>query len=214
MKHSFIDKYSSLESPIHRISSSFKFTFAFTFLITVLLLPLDKIEFSGIIIAFVFLMVFSAILASRVPISFVLKRSAVILPFSVFIMMTNFILCGGKLEILLMFFLKSYISILIIILLVSTTSFASIISVLSRIHLPRVFIIAFSFMYRYFFVLIDELEKMLRAVKLRSCGIKRRRLLMTYVHIIGILFIRSYERAERVYKAMVLRGFDGKSDNL
>jgi cobalt/nickel transport system permease protein len=69
-------------------------------------------------------------------------------------------------------------------------------------------------MYRYFFVLVDELEKMLRAVKLRSFKNNRFKTFSILANIVGVLFIRSYERSERVYNAMSMRGFDGEIKKL
>ena len=53
---------------------------------------------------------------------------------------------------------------------------------------------------------------MVRAVKLRSGGLRGIGLFRVYSQILAILFIKSYERAERVYHAMLMRGYDGNGD--
>jgi cobalt/nickel transport system permease protein len=72
-----------------------------------------------------------------------------------------------------------------------------------------VFVVQLLFLYRYLFVVGDEGGKMFRSVELRSE--KARPLgLRTYGSLIGTLLLRSMDRAERVYRAMVARGFDGE----
>lgn len=80
--------------------------------------------------------------------------------------------------------------------------------------MPRVMIMILSFMYRYIFVLVDEVMRMRQARDSRNFGGKRLWQLRTIGNMIGTLFIRSYERGERVYAAMLARGFDGHSRTL
>jgi cobalt/nickel transport system permease protein len=80
---------------------------------------------------------------------------------------------------------------------------------LGQLGVPRVFVVQLLFLYRYLFVISDEGEKMFRSVELRSE--KGRPLpLRVYGSLIGTLLIRSMDRAERVYRAMIARGFDGE----
>ena len=69
-------------------------------------------------------------------------------------------------------------------------------------------------MYRYIFILVDEVMRMTRARDSRSFGGRWLRQIGTVGNMIGVLFIRSYERGERVYAAMMARGFDGHSRTL
>ncbi|MCX5999217.1 MAG: energy-coupling factor transporter transmembrane component T, partial [Chloroflexi bacterium] len=71
-------------------------------------------------------------------------------------------------------------------------------------------VMTLSFAYRYIFVLVDEAMRMWRARESRSLGRKRLWQIRTLGSMIGILFIRSYERGERVYAAMVSRGYEGR----
>jgi len=66
-----------------------------------------------------------------------------------------------------------------------------------------------SFMYRYLFIVVDEAMRMKQARDSRNFGGGRRWQISTIGNMIGTLFIRSYERGERVYVAMAARGFDG-----
>jgi cobalt/nickel transport system permease protein len=69
-----------------------------------------------------------------------------------------------------------------------------------------------SFMYRYLFVLVDEAMRLQTAREARSVGTGRNVVWRARVlgGMIGSLFIRSYERSERIYAAMLARGFAGE----
>jgi cobalt/nickel transport system permease protein len=96
------------------------------------------------------------------------------------------------------------------IILSSTTKFTMFLKGLECLKVPKVLIMILSFMYRYIFVLIDEAERLERAINMRYFGGYYLRQIKIFANIIGLLFIRAYERGERVYQSMVARGFDGK----
>lgn len=110
---------------------------------------------------------------------------------------------------------KSWVSVQAALLLAYTTPFHDLIDALRALHVPRLFVTTVSFMYRYLAVLSDEAARMLRARAARSAdfgprsgGTLRWRATVAG-RIVGALFIRAYERSERVYQAMLARGFDG-----
>lgn len=113
--------------------------------------------------------------------------------------------------------LKSWISVQAAMLLAFTTPFHDLVDGLRELRLPRVMVAIISFMYRYLGVIGDEAGRMNRAKAARSAdrGIKgaggsvRWRAGVTGA-MVGSLFLRSYERSERVYAAMQARGFDGE----
>lgn len=211
MRHAFIDKYSCIESPLHRLNPSVKIIFSLLFLVYIVTPPIGPVVWSYLGYFFFLLLL---IYSSNIPFSFIFKRSAVILPFLVFIILLNTFFKKDGIGTPLLILVRSFLSIMTLILLISTTKFSSILQTLSKWHLPGILIVIFSFMYRYFFILIDEMEKMVRAVKLRSHNDNKLKIFKIFSHIIGVLFIRSYERAERVYYAMVMQGFDGEIKSL
>jgi cobalt/nickel transport system permease protein len=81
-------------------------------------------------------------------------------------------------------------------------------------RVPDVFIMIISFMYRYIFVLTDDVMRMKQARDSRNFGVRRRWQMKTIGNMIGALFVRSYERGERVYAAMLSRGYDGRTRTL
>ena len=64
-------------------------------------------------------------------------------------------------------------------------------------------------MYRYSFILVDEIQRMKRARDSRCFGGKWLRQTKTIGHMVGTLFLRSFLRGERVYMAMLSRGYNG-----
>jgi len=93
-------------------------------------------------------------------------------------------------------------------LLIATTSFPGICRGLRRLGLPALFVSQLLFLYRYLFVLMEEAMRVVRARDMRSFG-KRGTGGRVFVRIVGTLFLRTVERAERIYGAMLARGFRG-----
>jgi len=112
--------------------------------------------------------------------------------------------------------LKSWVSVQAALLLAFTTPFHDLVEGLRQLRLPRIMVAIISFMYRYLAVLAGEASRMSRARAARSAVGEaaprtsiRWRAAVTG-HMVGSLFLRSYERSERIYAAMQARGFDGE----
>jgi cobalt/nickel transport system permease protein len=105
--------------------------------------------------------------------------------------------------------IKSSLGVFAIILLYSTTSFPQLVRGLERLGSPKIFTVLISFMYRYSFILIDEMQRMKRARDSRCFGGKWFWQSRTIGHMVGTLFLRSFHRGERVYLAMLSRGYHG-----
>jgi cobalt/nickel transport system permease protein len=179
-----------------------------------------------------FILVASLLFLSKLPPLYVLQRSLVIIPFVLMIaLFIPFFKQGevaGSYNIwlwevsvtysgLLVFWnvlIKAWISVLCLILLSSTTKLTELLKGLEQLGLPRVMVMILSFMYRYLFVIVDEVIRMRRARDSRNFGGKRVWQLKTIGNMVGTLFLRSYERGERVYAAMVARGFEGRTRTL
>lgn len=125
-------------------------------------------------------------------------------------------LSGEGLRIVATITLKSWISVQAATLLVFTTTFHDLLEGLARLRFPRLMIAIVSLMYRYLAVLTGEASRMMRARSARMAegpGSKRpgvRWQARVVGNMVGALFIRSYERSERVYVAMQSRGYRGQ----
>jgi cobalt/nickel transport system permease protein len=102
------------------------------------------------------------------------------------------------------------------ILLVATTQFPDLIHALEHLRFPRSLTTIIAFLYRYLFILTDEVYRLLRARQARSAGLpglKRGGKLTWRAKVAGSmagqLFLRSYERSDRIYHAMLSRGYAG-----
>jgi len=228
VKHSFIDQYSDRDSLIHRLDPRTKFITTLVFILAVISTPPTRWQ----AFALYLFLVATLLLLSKVPIIYVLKRSLVIMPFVLMIAVFIPFFKGGEvagsyniwvwqvsvtysgLQVLWNVLIKAWLSILSLIWLTSTTKLANLLKGLERLRMPRVMIMILSFMYRYIFVLVDEVMRMRQARDSRNFSGKRLWQLRTIGNMIGTLFIRSYERGERVYAAMLARGFDGHSRTL
>jgi cobalt/nickel transport system permease protein len=105
---------------------------------------------------------------------------------------------------------KSWLCILCLIILSSSTKFEQLLQGMCRLKMPHVFVQITSFMYRYMFVIADQAMRMQMARDSRNFGMNRGNIIRTTGNMVGMLFIRSYERAERIYAAMLSRGYNGE----
>ena len=220
MKHAFLDQYSTLESPVHRLDARAKIiAFLALIVISVSTPPEAWRAFLGY---GAFLAVMAA--ASCLPVRHILRRAWIIAPFiamaAIFIpFMKDGVVrpgaawAGASRPGLMMFWnvaVKSGVAVFSAILLSSTTPFPSLMRGFERLRAPRLMVMLASFAYRYIFVLVDEAERMERARDSRCYGGRWLWQAKVIGQMIGTLFLRSYERSERVYVAMVSRGFDGR----
>ncbi len=223
MEHSFIDRYSDLDSHIHRLDPRTKLIAAIAFILAVVVTPIAEWP------AFIgyFLLISVLILLSKLPVAHVVRRASMIVPFVILIGVFNIFRPGEPitslhvwhwqlsvtnegLTIFLSVVVKASLSSLSLIALSSTTRFPGLLKGLEQLRMPRIMVMILSFGYRYMFVLIDEAMRMWRARESRNFGGKWTWQIKTIGNMVGMLFIRSYERGERVYAAMVSRGYEGQ----
>jgi cobalt/nickel transport system permease protein len=100
------------------------------------------------------------------------------------------------------------------ILLGATTSFPDILHGLERLRTPRLLTVIAGFMYRYVFVIVDEARRMRAALAARAYRPRHLGQVAAIGRLVTALFLRSYERGERVYLAMLARGYAGAMPRL
>jgi cobalt/nickel transport system permease protein len=224
MHHAFMDKFAHLESPVHRLDPRAKIISSFFFVLMVVLTSIGDYLAFGLFLALI-----SIILAvSMVPFTYVFRHSLLVLPFAGLVGLSLLFVKEGDviwsfasgpllltvsyegLHMFLTVLLKSWLSVLAMLMLVSTTRFPALLKGLEWFRVPSLMLMVISFMYRYIFLLTDELMRMKAARDSRGqpSGIIEN--LDTAGSMIGSLFVRSYERAEKAYLAMCSRGFDGQ----
>lgn len=222
----FLDTLSYKDTVIHRLNARTKVIATFAFIVTVVSFP--KYEITGLIPFFLFPAVIFSL--GDIPVWFILKKVLIVSVFAVFIGIFNPLfdthvmidlfgipVSGGWVS-FFSILLKFFLTMCSALLLISTTSFPGICHALRKLRIPEIFISQLLFLYRYIFVLIEETLRMVRARDLRSFG-KRGQGMKVFINLIGTLFMRTIERADRIYHAMLSRGFSGtiyyvKSDRL
>jgi cobalt/nickel transport system permease protein len=229
MHASAFDRYQRRDSLIHRLDPRLKVVATVLFILSNVLLP------DGAWAAFVlgWLLVILANLLAQLGAGFSFKRSYIALPFALAAFSVLFSLPGqplwsgkfGPWELvmteagLLRFasiLVRSWLSIQMAILLVSTTRFPDVLHALQHLRVPAILVSIISFMYRYLFVLADEALRLLRAREARSARMPERPgggsiswRARVAGNMAGQLFLRSYERSDRVYQSMLARGYSG-----
>lgn len=212
----YLDTLSYQDTLIHRLDPRAKLIGTLAFIISVV--SFTKYEITGLLPFFLFPVLLFTL--GDIPVKFILKKVLVVSPFAVFIGMFNPLLDRQALHMLfgvpisagwisfLSIMLKFFLTITSALLLIATTSFPGICHALGKLGMPEIFVSQLLFLYRYIFVLTEEAMKVIRARDMRSFG-KRGLGMKVFTSIMGTLFLKTVERAERIYQAMLSRGFQG-----
>lgn len=172
------------------------------------------------------LVVATLVRASELPLGFVLRRLAVVLPFLTFAVFVPIIGEGERVAVLGAslsrdglvaggtIIAKALLGATVSIVLTGTTEPNRILKGLERLRVPAVLTTIAAFMLRYVQLLADELGRMRTAMVARGHDARWLWQAKPIATGAGALFVRSYERGERVHAAMLARGFDGTMPDL
>jgi cobalt/nickel transport system permease protein len=151
-------------------------------------------------------MLLLAAILSRLPLIFLLKRLALLSPFILGVALANAWHPANRVS-WQAIALKSFISLVTVILISNTTPFSKILRALKAVRVPALLITTIALMHRYLFVLAIEAERMRRARLSRTFTNAGHFQWRTLSSVVGQLFVRASERAERIYDAMCSRGW-------
>jgi len=209
-----MDELGRMDTPVHRIDARAKASVTLAFIVVVMSFP--RYEVSALM-PFLFYPV-ALVSLGRIPGRHIVRKILVAAPFALAVGAFNPFfdrqphgalgVPGGWLSfasILLRFLLTVWAALA----LVACTGMNRLGAGLGRLGVPRVFVVQLLFLYRYLFVVSDEGGKMLRSVEMRAERGRPLRL-RAYGPLLGTLLLRSMDRAERVYRAMAARGFEGE----
>lgn len=223
-----LDRYVPRASAVHRADARGKIVLAVGFIVVVSLLPVGA--FAALALAWGTILV--GCLAARLPLFSTTRAAVLAAPFlvaalplvvtrtgeplgTVSLGPLTLTVSGEGLRLFATIAAKSWVSVQAALLLTLTTPVPELIEGLRRLRLPNLLVTTLGFMVRYLAVLGDEAGRMARARAARSAdpegrggGSIRWRARVTG-HMVGTLFLRSYERSERIYAAMLARGFEG-----
>ncbi|GGS05987.1 cobalt ECF transporter T component CbiQ [Streptomyces aureoverticillatus] len=204
-------------SPVHALPPHTKLTAVFCFVVVVVSTPREAMW----AFAAYALLLAAVAYAARVPPLFWLKRLLIEVPFVAFALLLPFVAEGGRTDVLGMslsvhglwgawnVLAKGTLGVAASVLLAATTDLRELLLGLQRLRLPPLLVQIASFMIRYGDVVTDEMRRMKIARESRGFEARGVRHWGVLAKSAGALFIRSYERGERVHLAMVSRGYAG-----
>lgn len=205
------------DSVAHRLPPQCKLVAVLLFVFIVVATPREQFWAFG---AYAGLLVAVALLA-HVPLALVLRRMVVEVPFLIFALLLPFISRGEQVDVLGLslsesgllgawnILAKGSLGVIASILLTATTEPRSLLLGLEKLHMPQLMVQIMQFMFRYVDVITAEMHRMRIARESRAFEARTLRHVGVIAHSAGALFIRSYERGERVHLAMLSRGYTG-----
>jgi len=206
-------------SPLHRAPAHLKVAALVTFMLVVVATPHAWVP------AFVaYAVVLAALVAlSGVPVGYLARRMVVETPVLVFAALLPFVATGPEVDVLGIglsepglvaaggLVTKATLGVLGSLLLAATTEPRDLLAGLERLRVPSQLVQIMGFMVRYLDVVTDELRRMRTARESRGFTARDPRHWPVVARSAGALFIRSFERGERVHLAMIARGYDGSA---
>lgn len=204
-------------SAVHALPPHCKLAAVFAFVLVVVCTPREAMWAFGL-----YAVLLAAVAAAaHVPAGFLLRRLLIEIPFVAFAVLMPFVVPGEQVQVLGLsvsvpglwgawnVLAKGTLGVAASVILASTTELRSLLLGLQRLKLPPMLVQIASFMIRYGDVVTDEMRRMSIARRSRGFEAKGVRHWGVLGKSAGALFIRSYERGERVHLAMVSRGYAG-----
>ena len=228
----FLDPYRPRTSPVHALDRRVKFVLTVAFILTASLTPVAAWP----VYILLFALMLSVEILSGLGIGYVMKRALLALPFVLAafpVIFTNgqtalfsfsigswtLIAHAEGLARFVSVALKSWLSVQAAIVMASSTPFPELLQAMRAVGIPRLLVGMFGLMWRYLFVLVDEALRLMRARAARSGqsaleGTRSGGSVLWRARVTGgmagNLFLRAFERSDRIYVAMLSRGYDGE----
>lgn len=212
-----LDRLAYGDTPLHRLDPRAKLLATLFFLVCVA--SFDRYTVAGLLPFFLYPVALIAV--AELPVGYLLKKVLVVAPFALLIGAANpwfdsapmlrlggVAISGGWFSYASLL-LRFLLTVSAALALVATTGFHGVCVALRRIGVPAPMTVQLLLAYRYLFVLISEGARMARARALRSPR-PRGEGLASYAPLVGNLLLRTVERAQRVHRAMLARGFSGE----
>jgi len=204
-------------SPVHRAPAHLKLVALLGFMLVVVATPRTWFPAFAVYLA----VVVAVVGLSRVPASYLLKRMVVEVPFVVFAALMPFVATGPRVEVLGVpvseagliaawaLVAKGTLGVLASLTLAATTEPRDLLLGLQRLRFPDQLVQIMGFMIRYLDVVTSEMQRMRVARESRGFDARSPKHWPVLARSAGALFVRSYERGERVHLAMLSRGYTG-----
>ncbi|MGE0216686.1 cobalt ECF transporter T component CbiQ [Mycolicibacterium sp.] len=210
--------YRDGDSPVHRLPAEVKVACLVVFVLAVVATPRELFWPFGIY-ALILLVCWRA---ARIPLRWILPRMLIEAPFIVLAVLLPFAEGGSRVEFAGLqlsvtglyaawgIVIKGTLGVAASLTVAATTTSRELPVALSRLHVPAIIVSMLTLMIRYIDVLSAEARRMRVARISRGDSPRMLHQIGATARGVGTLFLRSYERGERVYLAMLSRGFDGR----
>jgi len=206
-------------SVVHRAPAHLKILALVGFMLLVVATPREwYAAFGGYL-----LVLAGVVAASGVPFGYLAKRMVIEVPFLVFAALMPFVATGPRVDVLGValsepgllaawgLVAKGTLGVLASLTLAATTEAADVLAGLQRLRMPALIVQIMGFMIRYLDVVTADLGRMITAMRSRGVDPRSPRHWPALARTLGALFVRSYERGERVHLAMLSRGYDSEA---
>ncbi|GAB2457298.1 energy-coupling factor transporter transmembrane component T family protein [Jatrophihabitans fulvus] len=205
------------DTVVHRLPAHTKLVATVAFVLAVVLTPRDRFWAFGVDA----LLLAAAVAGARIPPGVVARRALVEVPFVFFALLLPFIATGQRVDVLGVsvsedgllgawnILAKSTLGVIASVVLAATTDLPDLLAALQRLRMPTLLVQITAFMLRYLHVVTAEMGRMRVARESRAFVARDARALPVLAQSAQALFVRSYERGERVHLAMLSRGYDG-----
>ena len=207
MHHVTLDQWSRGASPLHRRDPRVKIAAVLAFLVVLATAHRDLIWLGAAFLAILCL----AARWARLPLAGALARAGVVLPFTAVFAAVSWLAGDPARGAALV--MKSYLSALAVLLLVSTTPLPVLLRGFEMTGAPRFLLMVAQFLYRYLFVISEEAQHMRKAAMARGATVGglagNAARFRAAAGALAVLFARSYGRAEEIHRAMLARSFPG-----
>lgn len=209
-------------SPVHSLPAQCKLVVLVGFVVAVVATPARQ----WWAFALFAVMLATVVAVARIPLRVVVRRAVIEVPFVVFALLLPFIATGPRADVLGLsvsqagllgawnLLAKGTLGVVAAIVLAASTSPRDLLAGLDRLRLPRLLVAILGFMIRYAGVVTGDLQRMRVARESRGFRGGGLRHLRVEAAGAGSLFVRSYERGERVHQAMLARGYTGRMPSL
>ena len=212
-----MDELGRLDTPAHRLDARAKAVVTLAYIAVVM--SFDRYALSALTPFALYPLAMIAL--GHLPLRHLVRKIAVAAPFAVMVGLFNpwldrepvavlgpWVLTGGWCS-FASILLRFALTVGAALVLVACTGMYRLGAGLERLGLPHIFVTQLLFLYRYLFVVAQEGGRMVRSVKVRTVGAGAMPL-RVYGSLVGHLLLRSMDRADRVHRAMMARGFDGE----
>lgn len=205
----FLDRYSRGNTVCHRLPPRLKVLLTLAVIIATGFVPISLWPIHVALLAVIFI----GLSLAEIPLDYLFRRVLLVLPLVLLVALAVPVSYGFRAgwDVMATVVVRAIVSFLASLWLANVTPFDQLLAACRGLGMPKLFAALLAFMYRYLFVLFDELSRMRTAQRARTFGTRSTwKVWLSNGQLLGMLLIRAMNRAERIHGAMCARGWDGQ----